>query len=131
MIEALSQEIIKAIFNTLPVDITFVDRDDQVLYFNQSKDRVFARSKVIIGRKVQKCHSEKSVHIVERILKAFKEGTKDVAEFWSDLNGRLIYIRYFPVRSQEGEYLGCVEVTQDITDIQEIKGERRLLEWEE
>ena len=131
MLETLSQDVIESIFNTLPVDITFVDKDDRVLYFSQSKDRIFARSKTIIGRKVQKCHPEKSVHIVESMLKAFKEGRKDVAEFWINLNDRLIYIRYFPVRNHEGEYMGCIEVTQDITDIQKIEGERRLLDWED
>jgi len=130
MLEILSQDVIESIFNTLPVDITFVDEDERILYFSQSKNRIFARSKTIIGRKVQKCHPEKSVHIVESVLKAFKEGSKDVAEFWFHLNERLIYIRYFPVQNHKGEYLGCIEVTQDITDIKKIEGERRLLDWE-
>ncbi len=127
----LPKDGIEAIFNTLPVDITFVDEEDTVRYFSRSKDRIFARTKAIIGRKVQQCHPQKSVHIVEKILKAFKSGRKDVAEFWLNLKGRLIHIRYFAVRDEKGEYLGCLEVTQDITDIKKIEGERRLLEWED
>ncbi|MFX1474900.1 MAG: PAS domain-containing protein [Promethearchaeota archaeon] len=124
----LAPEVIEAIFNTLPVDITFVDREDTVRYFSQSQDRIFKRSKAVIGRKVQKCHPPKSVHVVDQIVKEFKEGTRDVAEFWINLKGRLVYIRYFPVRSKTGEYLGVLEVTQDITAIKEISGEKRLLD---
>jgi len=127
----LPKDGIEAILNTLPVDITFVDHEDTVRYFSQSKDRIFARAKAIIGRKVQQCHPQKSVHVVEKILKAFKSGRKDVAEFWLNLKDRLIHIRYFAVRDEKGEYLGCLEVTQDITDIKKIEGERRLLDWED
>jgi len=119
---------LEAVLNSLPVDITFVDKDDTVRYFNQTKDRVFVRSKAIIGRKVQNCHPQKSVHIVNRILEDFKAGRRDVAEFWINMQGRLVYIRYFPVRGKDGEYLGTVEVTQDITEIKKIKGEKRLLD---
>jgi len=127
----LPEDGIEAVLNTLPVDITFVDDEGTVRYFSRSKDRIFARTKAIIGRKVQQCHPQKSVHVVEKILKAFKSGRKDVAEFWLNLKGRLIYIRYFAVRDEKGEYLGCLEVTQDITDIKKIEGERRLLDWED
>ena len=125
----LSQEEIEAIFNNLPVDITFVDKNDMVRYFSQTKGRIFVRTKAVIGRKVQKCHPPKSVHIVNQILEAFKNGRRDVAEFWMKLEGRLIYIRYFPVRDRNGDYLGCLEVTQDITNIKKIEDERRLLDW--
>jgi PAS domain S-box-containing protein len=123
----LSKEEIESIFNTLPVDITFVDREDTVRYFSQSKDRIFVRTKAVLGRKVQQCHPQKSIHVVNQILKDFKSGKKDAAEFWINLENKLVYIRYFPVRSKNGEYLGCLEVTQDITDIKKIKGEKRLL----
>lgn len=123
----LSKEEIEAIFNTLPVDITFVDKKDTVRYFNQSEERIFPRTKAVIGRKVQQCHPSKSVHIVNQILEDFKSGRKDVAEFWIDLKARLIYIRYFALRNKNGDYLGCLEVTQDITGIKKIEGERRLL----
>ena len=124
---ALSKEEIEAIFDALPVDITFVDRGDTVRYFSQSKERVFLRTKAVIGRKVQQCHPQKSIHIVKQILEDFKSGRRDVAEFWINLKDRLIYIRYFPVRNKSGDYLGCIEVTQDITDIKKIEGEKRLL----
>jgi len=114
--------------DTLPVDITFIDKDDVVRYFNQSKDRIFPRTKAVIGRKVQQCHPQKSVHVVNKILEDFKSGKRDRVEFWIDMNGRKIFIRYFPVRSKEGNYLGTIEVTQDITDIKKIEGEKRLLD---
>ncbi len=124
---SLSVEELEGILNSLPVDITFVDKDDTVRYFNQSKDRIFVRTKAVIGRKVQQCHPQKSIHLVNRILEEFKTGRRDVAEFWIQMGDRLIYIRYFPVRNERGEYLGCIEVTQDITDIKRIEGEKRLL----
>ena len=124
---SFSPEELETLLNSLPIDITFVDKDDKVRYFSQSKDRIFVRTKAIIGRTVQKCHPEKSVHLVEQILSDFKQGKREVAEFWLTLNGRLIYIRYFPLRNEKGEYLGCLEVTQDITDIKKIEGEKRLL----
>lgn len=123
----LSKEEIESILNNLPVDITFVDKEDTVRYFSQSKERIFPRTKAVIGRKVQNCHPEKSIHIVNQILNDFRSGKRDVAEFWIDLKGRLIYIRYFAVRSKNGDYLGCLEVTQDITEIKKIEGEKRLL----
>ncbi|HDD70049.1 MAG TPA: DUF438 domain-containing protein [Candidatus Bathyarchaeota archaeon] len=116
--------------DTLPVDITFVDKDDRVKYFNKAEKRVFVRTKAIIGRKVQMCHPQKSIHIVNRILESFRKGEKDVAEFWIAVNNRLVHIRYFAVRDRDGKYLGTMEVTQDITDIKKIEGEKRLLDWE-
>ena len=128
MIEELPYNIIEAIVDTLPVEISFVDKDDTVRYFNKEGKRIFPRSRAIIGRKVQNCHPQKSLHVVNRILDDFRNKKRDSAEFWIDLKGRKIYIRYFAVRDAEGSYLGCLEVTQDITDIQKIKGEKRLLE---
>lgn len=122
-------EELECLLNTLPVDITFVDKDDQVRYFSQAKERIFTRTKAVIGRKVQNCHPQKSVHIVEKIVEEFKKGTKDHADFWINMGGKLIYIRYFAVRDKEGNYLGTLEVTQDITEIKKIEGERRLLDW--
>jgi len=124
---SLSKEEIEAIFNNLPVDITFVDKENTVRYFSQSKERIFPRTKAVIGRKVQNCHPQKSVHVVNQILEDFKNGRRDVAEFWINLNDRLIYIRYFAVHDKNGDYLGCLEATQDITDIKKIEGEKKLL----
>ncbi|MGB9714159.1 MAG: DUF438 domain-containing protein [Candidatus Bathyarchaeales archaeon] len=126
----LSKEEIEALLDTLPVDVTFVDANDNVKYFNKAEKRIFVRTKAVIGRKVQLCHPQKSVHIVNRILEAFKKGEKDVAEFWIQRGNSLIHIRYFAVRDKNGKYLGTLEVTQDITDIKKIEGEKRLLDWE-
>ncbi|MGQ9544759.1 MAG: DUF438 domain-containing protein [Candidatus Bathycorpusculaceae bacterium] len=126
----LTKEEIEALLNTLPVDITFVDKDDTVKYFNKAEKRIFVRTKAVIGRKVQLCHPQKSIHIVNRILDSFRKGEKDVAEFWINVNNRLIHIRYFAIRDKNGKYLGTMEVTQDITDIKKIEGEKRLLDWE-
>ena len=122
----LSKHEIEAIFNTLPVDMTFVDENDTVRYFSKAKDRLFPRTKAIIGRKVQQCHPPKSVHIVNRVIDDLKAGKRSSADFWLDTQGKKIYIRYFAVRNEKGEYLGVLEVSQDITEIQRIKGERRL-----
>ncbi len=127
-IGSITQDELEALLNTLPVDITFVDKEDTVRYFSQSKERIFPRAKAIIGRQVQQCHPQKSVHVVKQILDDFRDGRRDVAEFWIQLKERLILIRYFAVRGKGGEYLGCLEVTQDITELKKIEGERRLLE---
>jgi PAS domain S-box-containing protein len=125
----LSREEVEALLDTLPVDITFVDENDTVKYFNKAEKRIFVRTKAVIGRKVQLCHPQKSIHIVNRILEAFRKGEKDVAEFWIQKDNRLIHIRYFAVRDKNGKYLGTMEVTQDLTDIKKIEGEKRLLDW--
>ncbi|MBA7662807.1 hypothetical protein ES703_70840 [subsurface metagenome] len=124
---SFTKEELETLLNTLPVDITFVDKEDTVRYFSQTKERIFPRTKAVIGRKVQQCHPQKSLHVVNKILEDFKNNKRDFDEFWINLNNRLIYIRYFPVRNKSGDYLGCLEVTQDITDIKKIEGERRLL----
>ena len=124
---SMKKEELEAVLNTLPVDITFVDKEDTVRYFSQTKERVFARTKAVIGRKVQQCHPQNSIHVVSKILDDFKKGRRDVAEFWIQIEERLIYIRYFPVRKND-EYIGTLEVTQDITDIKKIEGEKKLLD---
>lgn len=123
---AMTIEELEAVLNALPLDITFVDAEDTVRYFNQPKERLFPRAKAVIGRKVQQCHPQKSLHLVEQILSELRSGQRDSAEFWIDAKGRKVYIRYFAVRDA-GRYLGCVEVTQDITEIQKLQGEKRLL----
>jgi DUF438 domain-containing protein len=121
-------EELTATLNALPVDITFVDADDRVKYFSQSKDRIFVRAKSVIGRNVENCHPPQSVHKVKEIVDAFKKGTRDHADFWIRLQGKLVFIRYFAVRDPDGSYLGTLEVTQDLTDIMKLEGERRLLD---
>lgn len=125
----LSKEEVEAILDSLPVDISFVDKEDRVKYFNKAEERIFVRTKAVLGRKVQLCHPQKSVHIVDKILEAFKAGKKDAAEFWIQKDTSLVHIRYFAVRDRSGKYLGTMEVTQDITDIKKIKGQKRLLDW--
>jgi hypothetical protein len=128
---SLSKEEIEAILNALPVDILFVDSNDAVKYFNKVEKRIFVRTKAVIGRKVQMCHPQKSVHIVNKILETFKKGEKDSAEFWITMNNRLVHIRYFAVRDKNGKYLGTMEVTQDLTDLKKIEGQKRLLDWKD
>jgi len=123
----MTDDEIESIFNTLPVDITFIDKDDRVRYFSQTKEKIFVRTKAVIGRKVQACHPQKSIHLVDQILNDFRAGKRDVACFWINLEGKLIHIRYFSVWNKKSEYLGCVEVTQDITEIKKLEGEKRLL----
>jgi len=125
---SMTREELEAMLNTLPIDITFVDKEDTVRYFSQPKERLFPRAKAIIGRKIQQCHPQKSIHLVNQILDDFKNGKRDSAEFWVDAKGRKIHIRYFAVRDSAGRYLGCVGVDQDVTDIQKLEGEKRLLE---
>jgi len=127
----LSKDEVETILNALPVDITFIDKEDTVRYFSKAEKRIFVRAKAVIGRKVQLCHPQKSVHIVNGILESFKKGEKDVAEFWINFKGRLVHIRYFAVRDKDGKYLGTMEVTQDITDIKKVEGEKRLLDWKD
>ncbi|HAX72762.1 MAG TPA: PAS domain S-box protein [Firmicutes bacterium] len=114
--------------NTLPFDITFVDKDDCVKYFSEGKERTFIRARSIIGRNVSNCHPPKSVHIVEKIVEDFKSGRKDQEDFWIKMGDKYIFIRYYAVRNENKEYLGVLEVTQDINPIQAITGEKRLLE---
>ncbi len=128
---SLSKEEVEAILDALPIDISFVDGNDSVKYFNKAEKRIFVRTKSVIGRKVQLCHPQKSVHVVNKIIESFKTGKKDCAEFWITLNDRLVHIRYFAVRDKNGEYLGTTEVTQDLTDLKKIEGNKRLLDWEQ
>ena len=123
----LGKEVLDVLLETLPVEISFVDENDVVRYFNKDGNRIFPRPPSVIGRKVQDCHPKKSLHKVNQILDDFKNNRRDAAEFWIDLHGRKVYIRYFAVRGKDGKYLGCLEVTQDITEIQKIEGEKRLL----
>ncbi|WP_237275429.1 DUF438 domain-containing protein [Tenacibaculum ovolyticum] len=114
----------------LPIDITYVDENDKVIFYNRGDDRVFPRSKGIIGREVRFCHPPKSVDMVIRIVDEFRAGTKDVAEFWFNYRGRIIHIRYFAIRDNNKTYKGVIEMSQDITDIQKLEGQKRLLDWD-
>ena len=127
--ENLPKDVLAAILNTLPIELSFVDADDRVRYFShENHAKIFGRTRGAIGRVVEQCHPPQSVHKVKKILQAFKNGERGVAEFWLDFGGRKVHVRYFAVRSAEGQYLGCLETVQDITPIQAITGERRLVD---
>jgi len=120
-----------SVMGVMPYDITFVDREDTVRYFSPGKDRIFDRTRAILGRKVQYCHPPKSVQTVNQILEDFKSGKQDRARFWIEMGSRKIYIVYYALRDEDGNYQGTLEVTQDITEIQALEGERRLLAYDE
>ncbi|HBP62696.1 MAG TPA: DUF438 domain-containing protein, partial [Desulfosporosinus sp.] len=123
---AMTLDQISLIFNHLPVDITFVDENDIVRYFSFGKERIFQRSKAIIGRNVKDCHPPDSVHIVNKIVSDFKSGKRNSAEFWIHMNGQFVYIQYFALNDRDGTYRGAIEVTQDIQKIQALQGDRRI-----
>jgi hypothetical protein len=128
MLEVFSTEVLEAIVDALPLEMSFIDTADTVRYYSKGDKRIFKRTPAVIGRKVQQCHPKKSLDKVEQVLSDLKSGKRDAAAFWIDLHDRKLYIRYFPVRDKAGKYLGTLEVTQDITDIQKITGEKRLLD---
>ncbi|MFN7249960.1 MAG: DUF438 domain-containing protein [Anaerobacillus sp.] len=123
----LSLNQLELMLNHLPVDITFIDDKDIVRYFSHGKERIFARTKAIIGRTVQNCHPPKSAHIVEAILDDFKSGKKETEDFWIKFKDKYVYIRYFAVRNEQNKYMGTLEFTQNIDPIQAIEGEKRIL----
>jgi len=129
MIENIKPEVIEAMLDSMPIEISFVNENDVVSYFNKNGDRIFPRPRSVVGKKVTQCHPSKSVDKVLQILDAFKKGERNVAEFWINLGEKKVYIRYFPVRDKNGRYLGTLEVSQDITNIKSIEGEKRLLDW--
>ncbi|HSH20207.1 MAG TPA: DUF438 domain-containing protein [Draconibacterium sp.] len=124
-----SAEELLAILNTLPVDMTFVDRNDKVKYFSQSSERIFQRNRAILNRDVRHCHPPASAHIVDKILDDFKSGAQTRAPFWINMGGKMIHIEYFALRNQQGEYLGTLEVSQDLTGYRELEGEQRILSY--
>jgi DUF438 domain-containing protein len=117
---------LNSILNTIPFDMTFIDKNGLVKYFTQGSERIFDRPKTIIGRHVNNCHPPQSVHIVEEIVKSFKDGTKDHEDFWINMQKAFVHIRYYAIRDKEGEYLGTLEVTQDIKPLRDLQGEKRL-----
>ncbi len=132
---ALTAQEVNRLLTNLPVDVTYVDAEDTVRYFSQGRERIFPRSPAIIGRKVQQCHPPASVHKVQRIVEDFRAGGRDEAEFWIQMQpaeggGKFIHIRYFAIRDERGEYQGTLEVSQDVTGIRALEGERRLLDEE-
>ena len=133
MIGELPKAVLDALLETLPIEFSVVDGDDKVLAWNRHETRIFKRPRGVIGRDVRQCHPQKSVRAVEQILEEMKAGERDRARFWIDLEGgdggvRKVLIEYYALRDRDGNYLGCLEASQDITEIQAITGERRLLD---
>lgn len=126
---SFSAEEVMTILNTLPVDITFVDKDDKVKYFSQSAERIFQRNRAILNRDVRHCHPPASAHIVDKIIDDFKSGRQSRAPFWINIGGKMIYIEYFALRNDKGEYLGTLEVSHNITPYRELEGEQRILSY--
>jgi PAS domain S-box-containing protein len=129
MIENLNKEQLKGILEAIPVEISFVDDNDLVKFWNKHETRIFKRPSSVVGKAVQNCHPKQSVDKVNQVLSDLKSGRRDSAEFWINLGEKSVYIRYFAVRDKAGRYLGTLEATQDITQIKKIEGEKRLLEY--
>ena len=133
MIGKLNEDVLKALLETLPIEFSVLDADDKVLAWNKHETRIFKRPVGVVGRDVRKCHPQRSLDKVEQILSEMKAGTRDTARFWIDLGGssddapRKVLIEYYALRDREGSYLGCLEASQDITEIQTLTGEKRLL----
>ncbi|MFZ3230667.1 MAG: PAS domain-containing protein [Pseudobdellovibrio sp.] len=127
----MTPEQVNLLLKFMPVDLTYVDENDRVIFYNRGENRVFPRSAGIIGREVRFCHPPKSVDTVLRILEEFKKGTKNEAEFWIQFKLKVIHIRYFAIRDKQNVYKGVIEMSQDITDIQKLVGEQRLLSWDQ
>jgi len=125
----LTVEQIRLVFNHLPVDITYVDEHDRVRYFSTPWKRIFPRTTAVLGREVKNCHPPESVHVVERIVKSFRSGEKNKADFWIKVKGETVLIQYFAVRDDQGKYKGVIEVSQEISEIMSLEGEKRLLDW--
>jgi DUF438 domain-containing protein len=128
---ALKLNELESMINSLPIDLTFVDKDDRVRYFSHGKERIFDRPKTILGREVKFCHPPSSVHIVNEIVDDFKSGRQDSAKFWINVQGKFVHIAYYAVRDENGEYLGTVEMSQEIGEYRELEGERRILQYDE
>ena len=126
---SFSVEELLAIMNNLPLDMTFVDRDDKVKYFSQGKERIFQRNRAILNRDVRHCHPPASAHIVDKIIEDFKSGREDRAPFWINTGGKMIHIEYFALRNDKGEYLGTLEVSHDISGYRKLEGDQRILSY--
>jgi DUF438 domain-containing protein len=128
---SFSVEELLAILNSLPVDMTFVDRNDKVKYFSQAKERIFQRNRAILNRDVRLCHPPASAHIVDKIIDDFRSGRKSRAPFWINMGGKMIHIEYFALRNEKGEYLGTLEVSHNVQPYRDLEGEQRILSYKE
>lgn len=122
-------EELMSILNTIPVDMTFVDKEDKVKYFTQGSERIFQRNRAILNRDVRHCHPPASAHIVDKIIEDFRTGRQSRAPFWIQMGGKFIHIEYFALRNEKGEYLGTLEVSQDVNRFRALEGEQRILSY--
>jgi DUF438 domain-containing protein len=127
---SMTFEQVNLMLKHMPVDISFVDENDEVRYYSATKERIFPRSPGVIGRKVQNCHPPKSFGMVQKILDEFRAGRRNKADFWIQMKGRFLLIQYFAVRDENGAHKGTLEVSQDVTDIRKLEGQKRLLDWD-
>jgi DUF438 domain-containing protein len=128
---SFSAEELLSILNTLPIDMTFVDKDDKVKYFSQGAERIFTRNRAILNRDVRLCHPPASAHIVDKIIDDFKSGKQSRAPFWINMGGKMIHIEYFALRNEKGEYLGTLEVSHNVSTYRDLEGEQRILSYGE
>ena len=134
MIGELNKNVLEALLETIPVEFSVVDKNDTVLAWNRHETRIFKRPKGVVGRNVRDCHPKGSLNKVEAILAEMKAGKRDKAQFWIDLpmqgkdTPQKILIEYYALRDSAGKYLGCLEASQNITEIQKITGQKRLLD---
>jgi len=126
---SFSPDELLSVLNTLPADITFVDKNDKVKYFSQNAERIFQRNRAVLNRDVRHCHPPASSHIVDKIIEDFKSGRQNRAPFWINMGGKFIHIEYFALRNPAGEYLGTLEVSQDMTGYRSLQGEQRILSY--
>jgi len=128
MIGKIPQQVLEAVLETLPIEFSVLDANDNVLAWNKHATRIFKRLEAVVGRNVRNCHPQKSLAKVEQIISEMKAKKREQARFWIDLGRFKVLIEYFALRDQSGKYLGCLEVTQDITELQKLSGEKRLLD---
>jgi len=126
----LSFEQLSLFLDALPIDCTYVDEHNKVRYFNRPKDRIFPRSPSVIGRDVRNCHPAESVDVVNQIIEAFRKNEQSEANFWIEMRGKFLYIRYFALRDKDGVYKGVLELSQEVSEIRNLQGQRRLLQWD-
>ena len=134
MIGKMPEEVLEAMLETIPIEFSIVDENDKVLAWNKHETRIFRRPKNVVGRNVRNCHPKNSLEKVEAIISEMKAGTRNNARFWIDLpigndgQKQKVLIEYYALRSNTGEYLGCMECSQNISGIQALSGEKRLLD---
>jgi PAS domain S-box-containing protein len=134
MIGKIDETVLNALLETLPVEFSILDANDKVLAWNKHTTRIFKRPEAALGRDVRNCHPEKSLDKVEQIISEMKAGVRNKARFWIDLplgeggQKQKVMIEYYALRDEKGQYLGCLEASQNVHEIQELKGEKKLLD---